>query len=331
MYTAHLEDNTMPGFTTHYLFGLNTWKQMAPNSLKQTIRQNHAAFSLGLQGPDLFFYFLPSYLIHKNNIGSVAHTEQTNSFLHHLLNSRRLFSGKKERQIAEAYIAGFLGHYLLDTHCHPYVYWKTGFREKNNRYHGRHMSLETEIDTTLLALYQRCPPAAFRQNRVITLSPAEIHTISRILHNVYTQTYSHIAVHRLTMHAAIRSIQLGTRFFHDPAGWKKPVISKLEQWILGYPLFSTMIPDEKPSVHKDPLNLRHRPWNNPWAPSLVSDASFPDLMEAAGERYRETLTALYALFQERPFTPAETLRIHRLSKSLGNNSYHSGLDAGMPS
>lgn len=321
----------MPGFTTHYLFGLNTWKKLDNIPLKQVIQNNHAAYSLGLQGPDLFFYFLPSYLIHENNIGSVAHTEHTGRFLRHLLNSRRLFSGKKEQQIAEAYIAGFLGHYLLDTHCHPYVYWKTRFREKNNRYHGRHMSLETEIDTTLLALYRRCPPSAFRQSRVISLSPYELRTISRILHNVYRQAYPHLGVHRITMHAAIRSIQLGTRFFHDPFGWKKNVVRALEQRILGYSLFSTMIPEKNPSVHTDPLNLRRRPWKNPWDTSLVSDASFPHMMKGAKKRYLETLTALDRLFLKKPFTPAETLEISRLSKRLGNNSYHSGLDAGIPS
>ena len=48
----------MPGFTTHYLFGLNTWKKLDNIPLKQVIQNNHAAYSLGLQGPDLFFYFL---------------------------------------------------------------------------------------------------------------------------------------------------------------------------------------------------------------------------------------------------------------------------------
>ena len=118
----------MPGFTTHYLFGLDTYRHFDNHLLKQTIRSNQTAFSLGLQGPDIFFYFLPSYTIHHNNIGAVAHTDKTGEFLKHLLNSRKLFRSGKERKIAEAYIAGFLGHYTLDTRCHPYIYWKTYFR-----------------------------------------------------------------------------------------------------------------------------------------------------------------------------------------------------------
>ena len=84
----------MPGFTTHYLFGLHAYKQLHSPALKKIIKDNPAAYSLGLQGPDLFFYFLPSYTIRRRNIGSIAHTESTNKFLRHLLDSRGLFRGK---------------------------------------------------------------------------------------------------------------------------------------------------------------------------------------------------------------------------------------------
>ena len=51
----------MPGFTTHYLFGVNAYKDLKNTPLKKNICGNHAAYSLGLQGPDLFFYYLTPY------------------------------------------------------------------------------------------------------------------------------------------------------------------------------------------------------------------------------------------------------------------------------
>ena len=51
----------MPGFITHYLFGINTYHTLRNKTLRQDLQQQHAAYSLGLQGPDIFFYFLPSY------------------------------------------------------------------------------------------------------------------------------------------------------------------------------------------------------------------------------------------------------------------------------
>ena len=76
------------------------------------IRRDHSAYALGLQGPDLFFYYLPSYLMHRKNIGDLAHRKDTGQFFANLLQSRKLFAGKKHSlSIADAYICGFMGHY----------------------------------------------------------------------------------------------------------------------------------------------------------------------------------------------------------------------------
>lgn len=339
----------MPGFTTHYLFGVNAYKRLQPTHLKKIIQQEHKAYSLGLQGPDLFFYFLPSYTIHKNNIGSVAHTEKTNEFLRHLLNSLTLFPIRKEQEIAEAYIAGFFGHYILDTHCHPYVYWKTEFSEKTNEYHGRHIALETEIDARLLKFYRHVLPSAFRQNTTIKLNRLQKRTITRILHYVYARTYPELGILPLTIRTSIFSIQAGTKFLHDPSGAKKKFLSFLEKRFLGHTLLSTLIPGISLTVHSDPLNLGHKAWKNPWDHTLVSTDSFFDLMRTAQKRYLHILEELNCLLSEQKESSAKdraSLNRSCFSKSkpettqsnwehlleqLGNLSYHSGLDAGIPS
>lgn len=55
----------MPGFTTHYLFGVDACRRLTSTSMHNMIRRDHSAYALGLQGPDLFFYYLPSYLMHR--------------------------------------------------------------------------------------------------------------------------------------------------------------------------------------------------------------------------------------------------------------------------
>ncbi|MCI8484210.1 MAG: zinc dependent phospholipase C family protein [Lachnospiraceae bacterium] len=321
----------MPGFTTHYLFGADTYKKLEKSPLKNAIQKQHNAYSLGLQGPDLFFYFLPSYIIHKNNIGSVAHTEKTGVFLHYLLNSRKLFSDPLEKQIAEAYIAGFLGHYTLDTRCHPYVYWKTEYQKKDNRYYGIHMSLETDIDAELLQFYKHCPPSSFHPEASIRLSKKQLHTIALILHYVYAKTYPELNIHYLSIYASVRSIQLGIKFLQDPAGKKKRIIGRLEQLFLGYTLFSSMIPSDTLTIHIDPLNILRRSWKNPWDTSITSNDSFLDLIEQAQKDYFTLLADLNQLFTAAPSSKAEHTCRKKLLKALGNNSYHSGLDAGIPS
>lgn len=321
----------MPGFTTHYLFGLNTYRQFDNTFLKQVIRDNHAAYSLGLQGPDVFFYFLPSYMVHRNNIGALAHIDRTGLFLKNLINSRKLFHRRKERRIAEAYISGFLGHYTLDTHCHPYVYWKTDFKEKNGRYHGCHMSLETDIDAELLQFYKHRLPSAFRQYSTIRLTRLQFRTIASILYYVYHQTYPELGILHVTMRAAIRSMQFGTRLLHDPSGRKKAIGSRLETLFLGYPLLSTLIPSDHLAFHTDPLNLLHQPWQNPWDKSRISTDSFFDLMDCAQKDYLGILSDVNRLFQTPFNTKSEQKQTKALLNKLGNDSYHSGLDCGIPS
>lgn len=342
----------MPGFTTHYLFGQNTYQKLRHLPLKKAIRTHRAAYSLGLQGPDLFFYFLPSYAVHKNNIGSVAHTEKTNLFLRHLLGSRDLFPKQREQKIAEAYIAGFLGHYTLDTRCHPYVYWKTEFTGKNSGYHGRHIEFEADIDKELLRLCRGLAPSAFCQGSTIRLTRLQMRTVTKILHYAYRRTYPELGILPITIWASIRSFQLGAKFQNDPSGRKKSIIGALEKLAFGHPLFSALIPSDNCTVHDDPLNLLHGEWKNPWDTSLVSHCSFLELAEGAQEEYLGTLVELDWLFavgtgreigeirRNKRCFPAENPcfrdpqyreRMETLLARLGNLSYHSGLDAGIPS
>lgn len=315
----------MPGFTTHYLFGLNTYKHLKKDNIKKILHDNHAAYSLGLQGPDIFFYFLPSYLIHSNNIGSVAHEECTGTFLHYLLESRKLFPNYEELQIAEAYIAGFLGHYVLDAHCHPYIYWKSRFEEKNSRYHGAHMRLEVDIDAELLQFYKHRAPSRFRQESTILLTSLQRHTIATILYYVYAKTYPELHIRYITMCTSICSMQLGTRFLRDPSGRKKVLFRKLESLILGYPLLSSMIPSDSLTFYIDPLNILHKQWHNPWDNTFTSTDSFFDLMDDAKKEYTDILTKLSGVFSCQLHSDMASEKTAELLKQLGSKSFHSGL------
>lgn len=316
----------MPGFSTHYLFGLNTYKHLDEFEIKKRIHKNHAAYSLGLQGPDIFFYFLPSYLIHEDNIGAITHEKRIGAFLHYLIESRKLFPDSEEHKIAEAYIAGFLGHYLLDTYCHPYIYCKSRFEEKTARYHGAHMRLEVDIDSELLQLYKHKAPSRFRQESTIMLTPLQRRTIASLLHYVYAKTYPELGIWRSTINLSIRSMQLGTRFLRDSSGQKKVLLRKLEGITLGYPLLSSMIPSDSLTFSLDPLNLLHKKWHNPWDKSFTSTASFFDLMENAQQEYASVLKQLFHAFSCFPHSKEEQKCIAALKERLGNNSYHSGLD-----
>lgn len=315
----------MPGFTTHYLFGITAYKALAQSDFKKNLKCNHAAFSLGLQGPDIFFYDAPAYVIHRKNVGSIAHSQNTGRFLSTLIESRNLFPDEKDRAIAESYISGFIGHYLLDTCCHPYVYAISKNIEGIPSTFGAHVNLEVDIDTALLWQYKKMLPSEFYQERTICLNPKQRHVIASILHFCYKKVYPDVKLSYATAYAATVCMPLGCAFFHDTTGQKKVFLRKLDGKILGYPFLSTLTPSDTLVFFKDALNLKHKKWKNPWNPSLVSTASFPELFHKTASEYHSYLNEMSDLFSLTCPTAVKK-GIDAILAKLGNKSYHSGLD-----
>lgn len=314
----------MPGFTTHYLFGLTTSKHIQPGRLTQQIQQHPNAFTIGLQGPDLFFYYLPCYLNRKGNIGVIAHEAATGTLLQYLLKSYSLFSREKDKSIAASYITGFLGHYILDTTCHPYIYAKSHYGNKKN-YTSRHMYLETDIDAEMLSYYQGIRPSRFHQNRVVLLTHREQAVISRILNYAFRNTFREYRFSPGFMRRALRSFYVNLSLLYDRNGRKKALLRKIEGLLFHRACISTLIGNDVLTFTRDPLNLRHRRWCNPWDTNQSSRESFFDLFRSACEKYKAVLNQVEQFFSLSVGTIQYQSLLQELSHTLGSKSYHSGL------
>src|SRR5574344_691941 len=160
----------MPGFITHNLFGREEYKKMQDNSVKKSIRSQRNVYNLGLQGPDLFFYFPFARYIGKKNLGSMMHNTEVNTYFSKMLDYIEKLKDAEEKNIAVAYLSGFLGHYMLDCHCHPYIYAKTDYLTKNKFYHAKHVQLETDIDYLICKDYFKIKVNDFPYKDLISLS-----------------------------------------------------------------------------------------------------------------------------------------------------------------
>ncbi|MEG0806006.1 MAG: zinc dependent phospholipase C family protein [Lachnospiraceae bacterium] len=317
----------MPGFITHYLFGSTTYPQITHNTTRNLIAQSRGAYGLGLQGPDIFFYFLPSYLIHKKNLGSITHDYDTNLFFRNLIGSLTLFSNPKYKKIAQAYILGFLGHYCLDLTCHPYVYARTNYTHPSQSYSSRHMTLETDIDKELLSYYKNLLPSQFIKTDTIRLSQKELHVISLMLNYAFSHTYHHLFCSYQMIHSAISSMRLGLNLLKDTSGKKKVWVRNIEKYITGYAAISPMIPSNSLTYYTDCCNLRKRTWSNPWDTSIQRNSSMYELIETARTLYLEILEKAGCFFQNMEHNDDNAL-LETLLATIGNHSYHSGLPAG---
>jgi hypothetical protein len=322
----YLGDDFMPGYVTHYIFGRDMYEKLNDPVLKNNLYKNRAVYALGHQGPDIFFYYLPAYVLHGHNLGDMAHTENTGTFYAALLESRSIFKKPEDLQIANAYLEGFLGHYILDSICHPFIYGRTHYKKNDRGYFSRHAYLETEIDTSLLELKYHRRRADFHMENTIMLTPRQKWIVARMLHYAYQHTYHGLFVSRYTIFMAIFATQLGFRILYDSTGQKKVLFRFAEKHTLGYPVFSPLIANDSLLFRTDPFNMQHKKWTNPWDSSISSVESFFDLYGRSEEKYLHCLAELSALLKERIHSPKASLLTEEFLKDYGNASFHSGLD-----
>lgn len=318
----------MSGFNAHYFFGNNHLQLLEDSDVKNICKKYPSAFSIGLQGPDIFFYFVIAGFCGGKNLGSLVHVEKTDRFFQNMYRGLSIFHQQPaQKEIAIAYMSGFLGHYMLDTHTHPYIYGRTRYTEDADAaYYSRHVFLESDIDRLILERYSGLKPSEFYQERTIRLSKPECRVITDLLYYTFKKTYASVKTLRALIQSSLYTMPLGCYVLHDAYGRKKAWLRKLEDIFLGYPLVSPLISSDTLYFFKDPLNLSHKKWSNPWDQTAISYESYMDLYEKAGREYLNILHEFNSLLTEGRLTMSDSLLDH-----LGNRSYHSGLDCNIPS
>lgn len=326
----------MPGFTTHYLFGVKSYNDLPNNYLKHVISKYRWLYQIGLQGPDIFFYNIP-ILRHRDyrNVGSYMHEYHVNLFFRNCLREISRITSRQQKEQAVSYFAGYLCHYIADSICHPYVYGRIQYETggKASQFHGLHAKLENDIDLLLLRKFKHKKPSEFNQAATICLNGQETQFLSHYLSRCINDTYypitekNNFQVTEGMVFRSIYAIRFGGRLLSDPAGHKRDTIRFVESMFLKHPIASEkLVTDDMPKGVRNTLNLDHETWTNPWNRQLASSASFVDL-------YHQTLQKCNLVYYHLNLlltgpSPSEESNWEPLLGELGNYSYHSGLDVG---
>lgn len=327
---------TLPGFTTHYLFGVKAYNDLPNNYLKHVISKYRWLYQLGLQGPDIFFYNIP-ILRHRDyrNVGSYMHEFHVNDFFRNYLEDLSDISSRQQREQAISYFAGYLCHYIADSICHPFVYGRIEYvtDKKGAHFHGRHAELENDIDALLLRKFKKKKPSEFNQAATICLNGQETQFIARILCRCINRTYYQISernnfqITEGVVRRSILAIRFGGRLLSDPEGKKRDKIEFFESIFLKQPIASKkLVTDTSATSIRNTLNLDHQVWCNPWNKRLASTASFPDLYHQTLKKCNIVYYLLNNLIIDE--LPLKDQNWEYFLGELGNYSYHSGLDVG---
>lgn len=138
----------MPAFYAHYRFGKET-AALAQEPLSEIIHAHRRIFEIGLQGPDIFFFYKPlagggkvaKYGHHLHDISALAFFENALTVVERF--------GRDSKEYA--YLLGFICHFVLDAACHPYIadYIKASG--------VKHLEIEEEFEKYLLRMDGKDP------------------------------------------------------------------------------------------------------------------------------------------------------------------------------
>ncbi len=130
----------MPAFYTHAKFGEEVLKQLNPE-LRIAAQNYPQLFFIGLQGPDILFYYKGYKKNHVAETGFGQHHKKGKDFFEPALEiARKSFNP----EASFSYLAGFICHFTLDSQCHPYI----GTVEVNKGI--SHAEIESEVDRYLM-------------------------------------------------------------------------------------------------------------------------------------------------------------------------------------
>ena len=300
----------MPGFATHYILGKNVISSLSDCELKQAILKHWDLYILGLQGPDIFFYYIPvSIYGDDRNLGSTMHEHRINDFFKIAIQKMRSYKTDELRDTAAAYIAGFLSHYICDSWIHPFVYSRIGY----TKYQGhviKHGVLEGRIDSLLINDSLHIKPRDFDASSLVCPDDHELSFLSNFLSEVVNTTFS--------------SEMQATHFSFNPEMISGSVTYfRLGLKLRGVPKMRTKnAPSRLPNRVKT-FNLNHEVWINPWDSSVKSSASFLELYLMAYTRTIDYDTLLNAILL--PENKNRHAAVRKFLTAIGSKSYHSGL------
>lgn len=151
----------MPASYTHQQFGNKVLLKLEHDKLKRIITNNINLYNIGLQGPDILFFYRPLKKNPVNTYGNQLHRDIARDFFTNAL--AILKENYDDRSLA--YILGFINHYILDSVCHGYID-KTAANKNVS-----HFEIERDLDQRFLIInnesFNYSTPAHYQINNEI--------------------------------------------------------------------------------------------------------------------------------------------------------------------
>ena len=270
----------MPAVVSHYYLG----ERVAERFSADCIVKHREAFNLGCQGPDPMFYL--SFDKRYKTLGTLMHKGKIKQLFANMCD----YCKETGDAVAKAYLMGFICHYALDKHSHPYVEYKLVTHPKYMPMAEtpRHFRLESGMDYAVTVDKYNQDPAVFEKRLLVSADKNTIKRISMMFTSAMVPLFDNEMDVKTCVKAFNRMYKL-FKFLHDPKIKKHGFFKVLEK-AAGMPLFittfGTPIAD---SPDEDWCNKNRTPWGDEGRTD-----TFYDMIDAAEVSAIDMLNAVKA-------------------------------------
>lgn len=310
----------MPSIVTHHLFAKDVYKNLQKNIQKKIDIDYLLLFS---QSFDNFFYYkflTPWKGIDIRNFGEEAQKKKTKLYFKNILEEIETKHLENHKDIM-GYLYGSICHYILDSTCHPFIFYYTGI-SKYKKYRGLHEKMEVNIDAQM---FKKKTNKELYKEKATYLLP--LLTFKKELKNLLNEVFKKTFQKENIANIYEKSVKTGRFLIKygviDRTGLKK-MIYKLKDYITPnskrkYQYLSFHVT----KYNKEYLNELHEKWINPADNTIISNESFEELYEKA---LKETITIINTIDTYLTFKKNKK----EVLQKIKDNSYITGLPLNLP-
>lgn len=314
----------MPSIITHDIFAKMVLAKLNIKDAEMINKAKQIYLTFAQSHDYLFHYCSFNYkktkLIRK--IGKKGHKEKTQAYFIALINNIKKHNLQNYAP-AIAYLYGSITHYVLDSTCHPFIFYKTGTYHKNkkdsHKYHGEHAHIEKDLDAYYYKKYFGRDYKYCNVSKEIIKNPIFDDELINLINETYHDVYNEDKVGYYYKKSITKAKIIYSLFINDRFGIKRAIyklIDKITKHKFGYlSAYSTHIND----VNNNFLNLDHKEWNHPCFKDKTYNYSFDDLLEVSLNKCQKIIKVVNSVLYKNN-------DINLLKKSIPNISYSTGLD-----
>lgn len=314
----------MPSITTHHLFACDVLTKLTKDEKKHFIDEQ-LIYTTFAQSHDYLFYYTFDIKNAKRikNLGHYAHHNKTQDYLLNIIKEIKDNHLENNKQCI-AYLYGVITHYVLDSTCHPFIFYKTGVYRKNDKktkiFRGEHNRMEKDIDAILYEkkyhkTYNHC-----NLNRDIIKSPIFSPELLNLINNVYSKTYNEENIGNYYYKGIKHTKIINAIVINDYLGIKRALYTLID--LITNKKFGNLAAYSTYRKHPDLslLNKEHQKWNHPSIKDKTYNTSFYDLYDKALQK------ATNIIKNVNDYLFNENRNISNLEKLIPNVDYSTGLE-----